>query len=130
MPAQLPRCRASVSPAQTCRALAEFGLLSRWIMAATFSVFATVVTPVSRAQTPSSAVEVTPIVEREIAGGQSFVGTVMPLRMSIVGSAADQRVAEFAVDEGDRVEKSQVLCKLSTKTLEIELAAARAELPV
>jgi RND family efflux transporter MFP subunit len=73
-------------------------------------------------------VAVSPAVEREVVAGQMFVGTVMPLRMATVGSAVDGRVVEFPLDEGDRVERGQVLAQLLTETIELELAAAEAEL--
>jgi RND family efflux transporter MFP subunit len=52
----------------------------------------------------------------------------MAVRTSIVGSAVDGRVVEFFVNEGDAVRQGQPLARLRTETLEIELAAAEAEL--
>jgi RND family efflux transporter MFP subunit len=57
-----------------------------------------------------------------------FVGTVMPLRMATIGSAVDGRVVEYPLDEGDRVERGQMLAQLLTETIQLELAAAEAEL--
>ncbi len=71
---------------------------------------------------------VPPVVEREVTVRQSFVGTVVPLRTSVVGSAVDGRVLKFLVNEGDTVQAQQPLAVLRTETLEIELAAAEAEL--
>jgi len=65
---------------------------------------------------------------REIAAGQEFVGTVLPLRTSTIGSPVEERVVEFPVNEGDRVRKGDVLAQLRTRTLEIQLASARAAL--
>jgi RND family efflux transporter MFP subunit len=79
---------------------------------------------------PPSPVAVAPVVERQVAAGQTFVGTVRPSRTSAVGSAVDGRVEEFLVNEGDRVTKGQPLAKLRTKTLELERDAAKAELDV
>jgi RND family efflux transporter MFP subunit len=73
-------------------------------------------------------VAVAPVVQREVAAGKTFVGTVRPLRSSSVGSPVDGRVDEFLVNEGDRVKKGQPIARLRTKTLELELAANRAEL--
>jgi RND family efflux transporter MFP subunit len=73
-------------------------------------------------------VAVSPVVEREVVGSQTSVGTVMPLRKSIVGSAVAGRVIEFPLNEGDRVEQGQVLAQLLTDTIELEAAAAEAEL--
>lgn len=67
-------------------------------------------------------------VEREVAAGQSFVGTVMPTQRSVVGSPVDGRVLDFPVNEGDWVTKDQTVAQLRTRTLECELAAAQAEL--
>lgn len=77
---------------------------------------------------PAALVVVSPVVEREITAGQTFVGTVMPLKKAIVGSAVDGRVVEFPLNEGDRVERGQTLAQLLTDTVQLELAAAEAEL--
>jgi RND family efflux transporter MFP subunit len=77
---------------------------------------------------PAALVAVSPAVEREVVAGQTFVGTVMPLRKAIVGSAVDGRVVEFPLDEGDRVDKGQMLAQLLTETISLEVAAAEAEL--
>ncbi len=79
------------------------------------------------AQMPPANVKVTKVIEQEVTAGQTFVGTVMPLRHSTVGSAVDGRVIEFMVNEGDAVKKDQPLAKLRTGTLEIELAGAKAQ---
>lgn len=72
------------------------------------------------------------VVERVIAAetrsGQRIVGTVRPLRTSTIGSAVDGRVRDFVVNDGDLVKKGQTLAQLRTETLEIELAASKAEL--
>jgi RND family efflux transporter MFP subunit len=80
------------------------------------------------AQLPPARVVVAPVIEREVRAGQSFVGTVVPLRTSTVGSAVGGRVEEFLVNEGDRVTKGQPLARLRTRIIEAELAAARADL--
>ena len=54
---------------------------------------------------PAALVAVSPVVEREVTAGQTFVGTVMPLKKAVVGSAVDGRVIEFPLNEGDRVER-------------------------
>jgi RND family efflux transporter MFP subunit len=82
------------------------------------------------AQFGPAPVSVAPVVEREIAAGQTFVGTVRPVRRSTIGSAVDGRVIEVMVEEGDQVKTDQPLAQLRTATLEIELAAAKAQLDV
>ncbi len=63
-----------------------------------------------------------------VESDQSFVGTVRPLRKSVVGSAVDGRVETFPVKRGDRVAKGDVLAQLRTRTPSIEVEAAKAEL--
>jgi len=75
-----------------------------------------------------SAVEVVPVVFTEVQRGQRVVGSVRPLRTSIVGSALDGRVDSFFVDQGQRVTAGQTLAELRPTTLQIQLAAAKAEL--
>jgi RND family efflux transporter MFP subunit len=72
-------------------------------------------------------VGVTKVVRREVAEGQSFVGTVHARRKSTVGSTEEGRVVEFLVDEGDSVAAGQELARLRVDGLEIELAQAKAE---
>jgi RND family efflux transporter MFP subunit len=89
----------------------------------------TIGVPRTDAQGPGApAVVVSPVVEREITAGQNFVGTVMPLKKAIIGSAVDGRVIEFPLDEGDRVEKGQALAQLLTDTIKLEVETAEAEL--
>lgn len=73
-------------------------------------------------------VGVSNIVEKELSTGQTFIGTVMPSRMSSIGSAIDGRVEIFHVNEGDFVKKKAPLAQLLTKTISLELEAAEAEL--
>lgn len=80
------------------------------------------------AQAPVMPVSVAMPVQREVRAGRTVVGTVLPRRSSLIGGTAEERVVEFPVNEGDRVERGQVLARLDTGTLEIQLAAARAEL--
>ena len=77
---------------------------------------------------PPAPVAVAKVQKRKMALGQTFVGTVKPLRVTTVGSPVADRVEEFQVNEGDRVERHQVLAVLRTKTLDIELRSAEAEL--
>ncbi len=70
-------------------------------------------------------VAVTVVQQREVLAGQTFVGTVKPLRTSAVGAPVDGRVEEFPINEGDRVAKGRVLAKLRTKTIEMEVASAK-----
>ncbi|WP_339728983.1 efflux RND transporter periplasmic adaptor subunit [uncultured Gimesia sp.] len=80
------------------------------------------------AQRGPAAVAVAEIVERETASGQMFVGTVLPIKRSSIGSAVGGRVAEFSVNEGDFVRAKQPLAQLLTNTINLEVAAEKAEL--
>ena len=75
-----------------------------------------------------SPVVVSPVIQREVTARETFIGTVVPARRTVVGSGVDGRILHFLVNEGDPVRKDQPVARLSTITLEIELAAARAHL--
>ena len=75
-----------------------------------------------------SAVEVARVVTAEVNLGQRIVGSVRPLRTSVIGSAVDGRVLHYDVNAGEPVKEGQRLAQLRTETFEIQLAAARAEL--
>lgn len=76
----------------------------------------------------ASPVVVAPVTAQEIRAGQTFVGTVMPMRMAAIGSAVDGRVVEYPVNEGDRVQSGQKLAQLLTETIRLEHEAACADL--
>lgn len=82
------------------------------------------------AQAPSAPVMVAPIVEHDIAAHKPFVGTIMPIKHAILGSAVDGRVIEFNYEEGDRVENGAAVAQLLTNTIELQRQAAAAELDV
>jgi RND family efflux transporter MFP subunit len=107
--------------------------MNQYRILAAFAVIAVAgklgIEPRSHAQGPGlPSVVVSPVVERDITAGQTFVGTVMPLKKAIVGSAVDGRVVEFPLDAGDRVEQGQPLAQLLTDTIKLEIATAEAEL--
>jgi RND family efflux transporter MFP subunit len=79
-------------------------------------------------QDTAAPVVVAPVIEREVHTARRIVGSVMPARTSIVGSAADGRVEEYLIDHGDAVRAGQPLARLRTDTLQIELMAAKAQL--
>jgi RND family efflux transporter MFP subunit len=77
---------------------------------------------------PPAPVVVAEVHRCDVPVGPTFVGTVKPKRTSLVGSQVEGRVVELLVDEGQHVAQLQPLAKLRTESLDIELAAARAEL--
>lgn len=81
-----------------------------------------------RAQRGPAAVAVAEIIQKEAGSGQVFVGTVQPIKRSVIGSAVGGRVAEFPVNEGDFVKAKAPLAQLLTNTIELEVAAHEAEL--
>ena len=83
---------------------------------------------VAAAQAPAAPVVVAPVIERDVAEGRTFVGTVEPVRRSTVGSETDGVVVEYVVNEGDRVTRGQTLAKQRPRLTEIALLSARAEL--
>lgn len=85
---------------------------------------------VGQAPAPVAAAPVVaePVQVRDVVMDHTFVGTVTPTRISLVGSTVEGRVVEFLVKEGHFVKQGQPLAHLRRTTLEIELAGARAEL--
>ncbi|OHB81865.1 MAG: hypothetical protein A2V98_04350, partial [Planctomycetes bacterium RBG_16_64_12] len=77
---------------------------------------------------PSQPVVAAEIVQRSLAIDQTFVGTVVAKRTSQVGSPVEGRVIDLLVEEGEPVQQGDKLAQLRTESLEIELAAAQAEL--
>jgi HlyD family secretion protein len=59
---------------------------------------------------------------------KTFVGTVKPLRKSIVGSAAPGRVEEYLVNDGDFVKKGEPIAHLRRGVIGAEKKGAEAEL--
>ena len=66
---------------------------------------------------PAAPVTVTELIERPVGLGETFVGTVMPVRRSTVGSPVGGRVEQFLVNEGDRVSANQPIAELRTVSL-------------
>ncbi len=77
---------------------------------------------------PPSPIVAAPVVEQSVSATQTFVGTVMPLRVATIGSAVGGRVIERPVEEGDRVEANQKIAQLLTDTIALEVAGAEGEL--
>ena len=123
--------------------LAMFGSASVRVFAGavfSFAITSLTATSPTSAQPPQQAVTVvvTPVVQREVSAGQTFVGAVVPPRRSVIGSAVDGRVSELYVEAGDSVGppspdedgnvRGQPIAQLLTDTISIEIASARAEM--
>lgn len=68
------------------------------------------------------------VIVAEVKSGRRVVGSVEPRRVSTVGSAVDGRLDKMLVDPGQPIKQGAPIAQLLTATLEIELAAAKAEL--
>lgn len=64
----------------------------------------------------------------ELASGQSFVGTVLPARVSDVGSAVDGRLVSLPIVDGQQVREGEPIAELLRGLLQIEREGAVAEL--
>jgi RND family efflux transporter MFP subunit len=79
---------------------------------------------------PAPKVIVTAARADTIAEPRAFVGTVRPIRKSLVGSAAAGRVEDYLINEGDFVKAGQPIAHLRRGIIQAELDAAKAELLV
>lgn len=88
-----------------------------------------VTSPLS-AQRPPALVTVAKVIQKSTAAGQSFVGSVAPIKLATVGSAVDGRVSELTWKVGDRIKQNEPLVQLLTQTIELELAAEKSQLTI
>ncbi|MGB0910495.1 MAG: efflux RND transporter periplasmic adaptor subunit [Nitrospirales bacterium] len=75
---------------------------------------------------PPSPVRVATVVTQEVQRSVSLVGTVEPWRRSVVASEIAGLVHAFPVEDGMAVNRGQVLARLRTDTLAIQLHSAEA----
>src|SRR5690606_3457361 len=80
--------------------------------------------PAPPAEAPKPpAITVLPAAQREIIQTAIVVGSLVPRGEGLVGVDLDgYRLTELAAEEGDRVSKGQVLARLSTDMLDVQLA--------
>ncbi|NNJ24128.1 efflux RND transporter periplasmic adaptor subunit [Alienimonas chondri] len=102
-------------------------LVYRAPIAAAVSLLSAFAAPAA-AQESATLVQVAPIRQAQVASGREFVGTVMPLKLAVIGSAVGGRVVDFPIERGDRVEAGQTLTQVLTGTIDLELKAAEAQL--
>ena len=81
----------------------------------------------AQGQMHKAPVVVSRVVQMDVRQPVKMVGTVFPLRESSVAGEIEGLVMEFPVKRGDSVKKGQVLAKLRTTTLEIQLKGAKAD---
>ncbi len=78
-------------------------------------------------KTFAAPVIVSRIIQMDVPQSVKMVGTVFPFRESIVAGEVEGLVEEFPVKRGDYVKKGQILAKLRTTSLEIQLKGAEAD---
>ena len=126
---------------KNCEAGARGQALGAWswflvpsILAATLALSASVAVaqgPKGKgAAPPPSKVFVEAVRKDAIDEPRTFVGTVLPLRKSLVGSAVPGRVEHYLINDGDFVQKGQPIAVLRTGIIQAEVNAAKAELRV
>ena len=81
----------------------------------------------AQGQMNKAPVVVSRVVQMDVRQPVRMVGTVFPLRESIVAGEVEGLVVEFPVKRGDYVKEGQVLAKLRTTSLEIQLKGAKAD---
>lgn len=79
---------------------------------------------------PTPKVMVVAVQSSEVSEQKTFVGTVKPIRRSLVGSAAPGRVEKYLINEGDAVTAGQPIAILRRGIIQAELDAAKGELAV
>lgn len=72
--------------------------------------------------------EVATVEQRWVQPRSSFVGTSLPSRRAVVGSAVDGRVKFYHIRAGDRVQQGEALASLRIETINIQISEAEAEL--
>ncbi|MBW1942919.1 MAG: efflux RND transporter periplasmic adaptor subunit [Deltaproteobacteria bacterium] len=77
---------------------------------------------------PPAAVRVSPVQEKEVVTLVTLIGSAEPWLETVVASEESGLVKEVLVEEGDRVQKGQVLCKQNTSQLELKVEAAKANM--
>lgn len=75
---------------------------------------------------PPTPVRVAPVLQQEVKQTVTLVGTVEPLKRSTVASEVGGLVQTFPAQEGRAVTRGQLLARLRTQTLQIQLDSALA----
>ncbi len=102
-------------------------IMNRILIASLF-VFLIVPEQIKAAQSKVAPVVTVKVIEKKLKTRQTYVGTIYPVKKSVVGSAVDGRVAEFPINEGEFIKKGKPLAKLLTRTISLDVVAAKAEL--
>ena len=84
--------------------------------------------PNRKSAPPPARVEVSTILEKEVAEQVTLVGTAEPWLRTVIASEESGLVRKMLVDEGDSVFEGQILCEQETSQLKLNIEAAKAEL--
>lgn len=106
------------------------------MMSRPFSIRATAAVLLALAATGTASAQVvgpTPVavatvVERDVPASLRLVGTVLPAKFAVVASEVSGPVARFAVAEGRRVKRGELICKIDATVAALRLAEAQARL--
>jgi len=79
---------------------------------------------------PASPVRTAPVIEDVIVEPIKLTGSVVPKRQTQISAETSGLVQEVLVDEGDYVQKGQVLARLRQKPTEIMIDAANGDLQI
>ncbi len=80
------------------------------------------------AQDPPPPIVVDRVIQQQVNSGYRIVGSVVPLRKSMIGAAVGGRVEKLLVEVGDRLSANEPVAQLAIGTLLIEKSAAESEL--
>ncbi len=103
-------------------------IVIRWFCVAPIALLCLVDLAIAQPPDGASPVIASRVIRQEIQSVRPFVANVSPHRRVVVGSAVDGRVVEFPLKAGDAVEARQRIAQLLTTLVEIDVAAAAAEL--
>ncbi len=99
----------------------------RPLQAALLSFAAIAGAPALAAQAPPSPVRVLPVEQGEVADLRPVSGSVRAAQRALVAAEESGLVLELRAREGQRITKGEVLARLDSTRLELELSRARAE---
>jgi RND family efflux transporter MFP subunit len=75
---------------------------------------------------PPTPVVVSPVLQKQVRKSVVLVGTATPRVRSLFAAEVEGLVEELYVDEGDTIKEGQILAKLGSSILKIQLEVARA----
>lgn len=120
---------SSPSPTSSRRRLRPIALPALALLAAACGGEAPAAEP-GRFSRPATPVETDTVITGPIARAITIPGTVQPIRTVAVNAQVSGALLELGVEEGDRVQRDQVIARLDDRELQAQLRAARASFEV